>query len=207
MSAILDPSTEAHRERKHKKKHSQRKSSEDQQVAKMPENGSQLARNFAPEFKQASQPETSKPRYKGGNYGPGSISSRIEKAMVELEHQCWRCRLDKPSGLLDYIDPKAVFASPEYGILTDDSDPTLKETLEDDDMRTWNSFQITDMKIAELSMMSAAVTYTVECSITNEHGEEKGKYKAYCTSSWKQLASSKWKLCTYTEAPLPTKGH
>ncbi|KAM3065872.1 hypothetical protein ACMFMF_010800 [Clarireedia jacksonii] len=164
----------------------------------MPEGGSQLARNFAPEFKQASQPETDKPRYKGGNYGPGSISSRIEKAMVELEHQCWRCRLDKPSGLLDYIDPKAVFASPEFGILADDSDPTLKETLEDDDMRTWNSFQITDMKIVELM-----VTYNVTCTITDEHGNSKGTYKAYCSSSWKQLASSKWKLCTYTEAPHP----
>jgi len=212
MSFILEPSTEAHRERKAKKHRSQPQDQQLQQqsqpqnnqnMAMAQQNGGQLAHNFQPQYQQAKQPDTKKPRYKGGNYGPGTISQRIEKAMNELEHQTWRCRLDKPSALLEYIDPKAVFSSPEYGILSDDSEPTLKETLEDDDMRTWNSYQIKDMKIVEVSMMAAVVCYDVTASITDERGNQKGIYRAYCTSCWKQEASSDWKLCTYTEAPHP----
>ncbi|QSZ37647.1 hypothetical protein DSL72_008746 [Monilinia vaccinii-corymbosi] len=222
MSFILGPSSEAYRERKAEKDRSHPQyQDQDQELQRQrqpqpspqnnhpnmsmqqQQNGGQLAYNFQPEFKQAQQPDTKKPRYKGGNYGPGTISQRIEKAMYELEHQTWRCRLDKPSALLEFIDPKAVFASPEYGILTNDSDPTLKETLEDDDMRTWSSYEIKDMKIVELSMMAATVVYDVTASITDEKGSQKGIYKAYCTSCWKQEASADWKLCTYTEAPHP----
>ncbi|KAF5871790.1 uncharacterized protein Bfra_008814 [Botrytis fragariae] len=216
MSFILEPSSEAYRERKAKKSRSQPQAQNQQLQSQSPppqpqnmsmqqqqNGGGQLAHNFQQNFQQAKQPETSKPRYKGGNYGPGTISQRIEKAMYDLEHQTWRCRLDKPSALLEYIDPKAVFASPEYGILTNDSEPTLKETLEDDDMRTWNSYEIKDMKIVEVSMMAATVVYDVTASITDEKGYPKGIYKAYCTSCWKQEASADWKLCTYTEAPHP----
>ncbi|KAA8575039.1 hypothetical protein MFRU_002g03330 [Monilinia fructicola] len=219
MSFILEPSSEAYRERKAKKQRSQPQPQGQQLQTQSPasppntppsmsmqqqqQNGGQLAHNFQPQFKQAQQPDTKKPRYKGGNYGPGTISQRIEKAMYDLEHQTWRCRLDKPSALLEYIDPKAVFASPEYGILTNDSEPTLKATLEDDDMRTWNSYEIKDMKIVEVSMMAATVVYDVTASITDETGAQKGIYKAYCTSCWKQEASADWKLCTYTEAPHP----
>ncbi|KAF7863827.1 hypothetical protein EAF04_006792 [Stromatinia cepivora] len=216
MSFILEPSSEAYRERKAKKQRSQPQP-QDQQLQRQAQpqnnqqdmsmqqqqNGGQLAHNFQPQFQQAKQPDTKKPRYKGGNYGPGTISQRIEKAMHDLEHQTWRCRLDKPSALLEYIDPKAVFASPEYGILTNDSEPTLKETLEGDDMRTWNSYEIKDMKIVEVSMMAAVVVYDVTASITDERGNQKGIYRAYCTSCWKQEASAEWKLCTYTEAPHP----
>ncbi|KAJ8066222.1 hypothetical protein OCU04_005306 [Sclerotinia nivalis] len=217
MSFILEPSSEAYREHKAKKQRSQPQPQDQQlqtqaqpqnnqqnmSMQQQQQNGGQLAHNFQPQFQQAKQPDTNKPRYKGGNYGPGTISQRIEKAMHDLEHQTWRCRLDKPSALLEYIDPKAVFASPEYGILTNDSEPTLKETLEDDDMRTWNSYEIKDMKIVEMSMMAAVVVYDVTASITDERGSQKGIYKAYCTSCWKQEASAEWKLCTYTEAPHP----
>jgi len=220
MSFILQPSTEAHRERQARQARSQPQTQlqaqppsqpQNQQISKMSapqqqlqqQNGGQLAHNFQPQYKQASQPDTKKPRYKSGNYGPGTISSRIEKDIVDLEHQTWRCRLDKPSALLEYIDPAAVFTSPEYGILSNDSDPSLKESLEDDDMRTWNTYQIKDMKIVEVSMMAAVVCYDVVASITDERGEQKGVYRAYCTSVWKQLASSDWKLCTYSEAPHP----
>lgn len=142
-----------------------------------------------------------------------TISARIENAVTEMEHCHWRTRCNNCSGLLDseYLDPKCVFLIPglgDYdngGVLSSKSDPKLTEELEDEKLPVWSHYEMKNVEVIEVSMMCAVICYRLSAKKIVEKGPKKGtvvQYEALCSSSYKQLASSKWKMCTHHEAPI-----
>jgi len=85
-------------------------------------------------------------------------------------------------------------------MLSPASSPTLMSALKNNSLKTFNSFDIQEMRIVETSMMSANAVYEVHCKQTDANGMEQ-PYKAFCSSAWKQLASTDWVLCSHTRAP------
>lgn len=105
--------------------------------------------------------------------------------------------------MIDYLDAKAIFLLPtDGGILGPSSDPKLHSKLKDEELSSFSGYEIQDEEIVEVGMMCAVVCYTVSASKTDDAGKQIGTYRAYCSSTWKQLASSKWKLCTHQESPI-----
>lgn len=142
-----------------------------------------------------------------------TISARIVNAVTEMEHNHWRTRCNNCSGLLEseYLDSKCVFLIPGLGnyenggILSSLSNPQLMEELEDEKLPTWSHYELKNVEVIEVSMMCAVICYRLSAKKIVEKGEKKGsviEYEALCSSSYKQLASSRWKMCTHHESPI-----
>ena len=131
---------------------------------------------------------------------PGSISDRVRDSVTNMEHQFWRARLDKGSSMIEYLDPECVFISPTDGILTSSSSPTLQEKLEDDNSKTFSTYEIQDVEVVEISMMAATACYRLVASKTNGTGQQT-EYRALCSTTWKQGSNSEWTMCVHQESP------
>jgi len=102
--------------------------------------------------------------------------------------------------MIEYLDPECVFISPTDGILTSSSSPTLQEKLEDDNSKTFSTYEIQDVEVVEISMMAATACYRLVASKTNGTGQQT-EYRALCSTTWKQGSNSEWTMCVHQESP------
>lgn len=130
------------------------------------------------------------------------LTKRITDALTDMEHQTWRARLHKDSALLDYLDRNCVMLSPHFGMLGSSTEPTLSETLESDNFAKWASYEISDVEVVELDLMAAVICYRLVAHRKHMRTGQTEIYKALVSSTWKQEASSKWKLCVHHECPI-----
>ncbi|KAF4469997.1 hypothetical protein FALBO_3110 [Fusarium albosuccineum] len=130
-----------------------------------------------------------------------TIKGRNVAAAKEMETLLWRALCDKPKSALKYIGKDAVisnrflFGDPEPR--TKESDPPLEDEIKH--CEEWLAYKMHDPQVVEIGLMAAALAYKVTLFRQLDHGN--GQYgmqavEATCSSSWRQLASGDWELCS-----------
>ncbi|KAK7403034.1 hypothetical protein QQX98_011191 [Neonectria punicea] len=130
-----------------------------------------------------------------------TIKGRNHAAAKEMETLLWRALCDKPKSALMYLGKDAVISN---RFLFDDPDPRSKESdppLEDElkHCNKWMAYKIHDPQVVEIDLMAVALAYQITLFRQIEKG--KGKYsmetvEATVSSSWRQVASGDWELCS-----------
>ncbi|KAI8691518.1 hypothetical protein LRP88_08774 [Fusarium phalaenopsidis] len=130
-----------------------------------------------------------------------TIKGRNHAAAKEMETLLWRALCDKPKSALKYIGKDAVisnrflFGDPEPR--TAESDPPLEEEIRH--CEEWLAYKMHDPQVVEIGLMAAAIAYRV--TLFRQIDQGNGQYgmqtvEATCSSSWRQLASGDWELCS-----------
>ncbi|KAM5355465.1 hypothetical protein ACJ41O_002111 [Fusarium nematophilum] len=130
-----------------------------------------------------------------------TIKGRNHAAAKEMETLLWRALCDKPKSALKYIAKDAVmsnrflFGDPEPR--TKESDPPLEEQLKH--CAEWLAYKMHDPQVVEIDLMAVALAYKV--TLFRQIDQGNGQYgmeaiEATCSSSWRQLASGDWELCS-----------
>lgn len=130
-----------------------------------------------------------------------TIKGRNIAAAKEMETLLWRALCDKPKSALKYIANDAVvsnrFLFDDPAPRTKDSDPPLEEELRH--CNEWLAYKMHDPQVVEIDLMAAALAYRV--TLFRQVEEKKGRMgmqtvEATVSSSWRQLASGDWELCS-----------
>ncbi|KAH6900274.1 hypothetical protein B0T10DRAFT_470104 [Thelonectria olida] len=130
-----------------------------------------------------------------------TIKGRNIAACKEMETLLWRALCDKPKSALKYIAKDAImsnrflFDDPEPR--TKDSDPPLEEDLKH--CNEWLAYKMHDPQVVEIGLMAAAIAYRV--TLFRQIEEKNGgmgmqTVEATVSSSWRQMASGDWELCS-----------
>ncbi|KAF7562981.1 hypothetical protein G7046_g1150 [Stylonectria norvegica] len=130
-----------------------------------------------------------------------TITGRNRAAAKEMETLLWRALCDKPKSALKYLGKDAVisnrylFGDPKPR--SKDSDPTLEEELKD--CEEWLAYKMHDPQVVEIDLMAVALAYRV--TLIRQGDEDEGQngmetVEATVSSSWRQVASGDWELCS-----------
>jgi len=130
------------------------------------------------------------------------ISQRVKDAVTDVENQSWRAVMKSGKALLPYLAPDCVMLFPDGRILDDKTRPSVKQNFESDDYRTYASYDMEEVRVVEVGMMAAAITYRLTLARTPREGKKPRQFKALASSMWRQEASGDWKLCVHQLTPL-----
>jgi len=130
------------------------------------------------------------------------ISQRVRDAVTDVEHQSWRAVAMSGKALLPYLASDCVMLFPDGRILGRDTKPSLKQNFESDTYRTYASYNMEDIRVVEVGMMAAAITYRLTAAKTPREGKKSKRFTAVASSMWRQEASGDWKLCVHQMTPL-----
>lgn len=130
-----------------------------------------------------------------------TIKGRNHSAAKEMETLLWRALCDKPKSALKYIGKDAIisnkflFGGPE--VRSKESDPPLEDAIKD--CNEWLAYKMHDPQVVEIGLMAVAITYRL--TLFGQVDQGRGQpgletVSANCTSSWRQLASGDWQLCS-----------
>jgi ketosteroid isomerase-like protein len=127
-----------------------------------------------------------------------AIRERVAADVTKLEDDIWTALTSARPGdaLLPLLDPECVLHFPNSPMLAHDTDPTLKEILQDSKMfKRWMEYGIQDLRVVVIDLMAAVVCYRVQAS-------RDGKtYRALCSTTWKQGSDGDWKVCCHAQTP------
>lgn len=129
-----------------------------------------------------------------------TIKGRNRAAAKEMETLLWRALCDKPKSAIKYIAKDAImsnrFLFGDAEIRSKESDPPLEEELKN--AEEYMAYKMHDPQVVEIDLMAVAISYRVTLF---KQVESKGKntfetIEATCSSSWRQVASGDWVLCS-----------
>lgn len=130
-----------------------------------------------------------------------TIKGRNTAAAKENETLLWRALCDKPKSAKKYIAKDAIisnrFLFGDAKPRSADSDPTLEESLKD--CEKWLAYKIHSPQAVEIDLMAAALAYRVTLFRQVDQGRGKSGMEtvdAIVSSSWRQVASGDWELCS-----------
>ncbi|KAF4980812.1 hypothetical protein FZEAL_3266 [Fusarium zealandicum] len=130
-----------------------------------------------------------------------TIKGRNHAAAKEMETLLWRALCDKPKSALKYIAKDAVisnrflFGDPEPR--SKESDPPLEDEIKH--CEEWLAYKMRDPQVVEIDLMAAALAYKLILfrQVDQDDGQSGMQtIEATCSSSWRQLASGDWELCS-----------
>ncbi|KAH7001608.1 hypothetical protein EDB80DRAFT_722681 [Ilyonectria destructans] len=130
-----------------------------------------------------------------------TIKGRNHAAAKEMETLLWRALCDKPKSALMYMGKDAIvsnrFLFDDPTPRTKDSDPPLEEELKH--CNEWLAYKIHDPQVVEIDLMAVAIAY--RATLFRQVKKGKGKsgmqtVEATVSSSWRQVASGDWELCS-----------
>ncbi|KAF7540779.1 hypothetical protein G7Z17_g12115 [Cylindrodendrum hubeiense] len=130
-----------------------------------------------------------------------TIKGRNHAAAKEMETLLWRALCDKPKSALKYLGKDAIisnrFLFDDPAPRSKESDPPLEEELKH--CNEWLAYKMHDPQIVEVDLMAVALAYRV--TLFRQIDKGKGKFgmqtvEATVSSSWRQVASGDWELCS-----------
>jgi ketosteroid isomerase-like protein len=129
-----------------------------------------------------------------------SIKKRLTAAVTDLEHQIWRALRENSSAVVPYLAKDCIMMFHDGEILDSQTDPSLTEYLESEELAPWASFEIYDVRVSEVDMMAAVVCYRMVAKRAVGRSGALKTYHGRVSSTWRQDASGDWKLCVHHQA-------
>ncbi|KAH7155469.1 hypothetical protein B0J13DRAFT_226866 [Dactylonectria estremocensis] len=130
-----------------------------------------------------------------------TIKGRNHAAAKEMETLLWRALCDKPKSALKYIAKDAImsnrFLFDDPKVRSKESDPPLEDELKH--CNEWLAYKMHDPQVVEIDLMGVALAY--RCTLFRQIDKGRGKtsmqtVEATVSSSWRQVASGDWELCS-----------
>lgn len=130
-----------------------------------------------------------------------TIKGRNHSAAKEMETLLWRALCDKPKSALKYIGKDAIISNKflfgDIEVRSEDSDPPLEEAIKD--CQEWLAYKMHNPQVVEIGLMAVAISYRLTLFGQVDQGQGQSGLEtvsATCTSSWRQVASGDWELCS-----------
>lgn len=133
--------------------------------------------------------------------GPNNILTRNKQSALEMEKLFWQSLCDRPRSVKKYMGKDAVVSNwPLFG----DAEPLEGDDLYDalENATEFLSYRIGDQaQVVEVGLMAVAIVYPVKLFRPSGKPGKDGSLKVKtldvcCSSSWRQVASGDWELCS-----------
>src|SRR5436305_10870976 len=96
-----------------------------------------------------------------------TISKRIVDAIKAQEHLIWMHLKDDSSGLISYLANRCVMIFPDGEMLSDATEPSLRERLASNSFPKWQTYSLNNIEIIEVDLMAAIIYYTATATRIN----------------------------------------
>lgn len=131
-----------------------------------------------------------------------ATTNLLHDIILDLEDQTWKALQKDGALLIPFLSKDCQMLFPMGVRVTASSNPNLKEVMTSEAFVPWQSYDMDQVTVTELSADAALITYKVKALRPKVGAPDDGQpFKALISSIWRRSPEADWLMVLHQQTP------